>query len=98
MLWTNGNLDREKVKKAFAVSLKRLRTYLGLTTKDLEKLTGVKVIYLNRFLRGASEPSLSQAVIIASSFDLTVDTFVLCGLREDKLSIVTEYEIKKIKG
>ncbi len=47
---------------------------------DLEKLTGINNPSLSRYENGKVEPSLTQAVIIAENFQLTVEDFILFGL------------------
>lgn len=71
-----------ELKIAFAKSLKELRIYAGFSLVDLEKLTGINNPSLSRYENGRVEPSLSQAIIIADLFNLSVEDFVIYGLNE----------------
>lgn len=72
----------EKIKQAFAKSLKKLRLYVGFSLLDLERLTNINNPSLSRYENGKVEPSLSQAIIIAETFQLKVEDFILYGLEE----------------
>ncbi|MCI8368362.1 MAG: helix-turn-helix transcriptional regulator [Clostridia bacterium] len=74
------NYEYNQIKGAFAKSLKTLRLYVGFSLVDLEKLTGINNPSLSRYENGKVEPSLTQAVIIAENFQLTVEDFILFGL------------------
>ncbi len=74
------NYEYNQIKRAFAKSLKTLRLYVGFSLVDLEKLTGINNPSLSRYENGKVEPSLTQAIIIAENFQLTVEDFVLFGL------------------
>lgn len=74
------NYEYNQIKGAFAKSLKTLRIYVGFSLVDLEKLTGINNPSLSRYENGKVEPSLTQAVIIAENFQLTVEDFILFGL------------------
>lgn len=77
-----SNNSPEKIKHAFAKSLKKLRLYVGFSLLDLEKLTGINNPSLSRYENGRVEPSLSQAIIIAETFQLKIEDFILYGLKE----------------
>ena len=74
------NYEYNQIKGAFAKSLKTLRLYVGFSLVDLEKLTGINNPSLSRYENGKVEPSLTQAVIIAENFQLTVEDFILFGV------------------
>ena len=72
--------DYDKLKLAFAKSLKEIRAFVGFSLLDLEKLTGINNPSLSRYENGKVEPSISQAIIIADCFQLSIEDFVLYGL------------------
>ena len=72
--------DYDKLKLAFAKSLKEIRAFVGFSLLDLERLTGINNPSLSRYENGKVEPSISQAIIIADCFRLSIEDFVLYGL------------------
>ena len=75
-----ANYDYDKIKNAFAKSFKEIRAYTGFSLIELEKLTGINNPSLSRYENGKVEPSISQAIIITETFNLTIEDFVLYGL------------------
>lgn len=72
--------DNDQVKKAFGKSFRTLRLYCGFTLNDMEKMTEINNPSLSRYENGLVEPSLTQAIIIANTFELKAEDFVLFGL------------------
>ena len=70
----------DKIKNAFAKSLKELREHIGFSLIELEKITGINNPSLSRYENGKVEPSISQAIIIAEAFNLSIEDFILYGL------------------
>lgn len=70
----------DKIKIAFAKSLKELREHIGFSLIELEKITGINNPSLSRYENGKVEPSISQAIIIAEAFNLSIEDFILYGL------------------
>ena len=75
-----ANFNYDEIKNAFAKSLKEIRAYVGFSLIDLEKLTGINNPSLSRYENGKVEPSISQAIIITETFNLTIEDFVVYGL------------------
>ena len=74
------NYDYDKIKMAFAKSFKELRAYVGFSLIELEKLTEINNPSLSRYENGKVEPSISQAIRIAETFQLTIEDFITYGL------------------
>lgn len=70
----------DKLKSAFGKSLKELREYVGFTLIELEKITDINNPSLSRYENGKVEPSISQALIIAEAFNLSIEDFIFYGL------------------
>jgi transcriptional regulator with XRE-family HTH domain len=60
----------------FMNRLKELRTEKGVSQQEIGKLVSMSKMAISHWEKGHSEPSISQLILLAEFFDVTVDYLI----------------------
>ena len=98
ILWANENaphedkiFDEEDMMKAFADTLKEMRTTAKLSSAEMAKYLGIAQSTLSTYETNARTPLLPQAIRICAFFGCSIEDFIAHGLDIGAYDIVDKF-------
>ncbi len=96
----NDVLTDKEIREAFGDSLKKLREYKQMTQGELAQEVLVSRQSISVYENGTITPTITNAYRIVAFFDLSVEDFIIYGLKaqkvfdEDYKDITEKYEFE----
>ena len=69
----NGGPTEQEKRRIISERLKERMVNKGLTQKALSEVTGISQMSISKYIRGISEPTISNAYLIADTLECSVD-------------------------
>lgn len=69
----NGEPTEQEKRRIISERLKERMANKGLTQKALSEVTGISQMSISKYIRGISEPTISNAYLIADALECSVD-------------------------